>query len=214
MTRTVGIDLTSENPFLTIWTRPRATIRGIVDRAPTYAVVPITIATGVLQALSILASTGQVGQRLSVWSILAIAAVVGPIGGMLCLYLGAWLVGVSCRAIGGVANLRNVRAALAWSMVPTLGTIPLWLARLAVFGKKAFAAELPSFDEQFWQRILLLLLLAAAELILDIWSLAILLLTLAEVEGLSVWKSLGCLLAIFVVIVIATVIFVVVTLLQ
>ena len=110
--------------------------------------------------------------------------------------------------------MRNVRAALAWSMVPIVATIPLWVVRIVVFGKRAFIAELPSFDASFWQTVLLMLALGLAELFLQVWSLVILLAALAEVEGLSVWKSVGCLLAFVLVALVVAVIFVVIVLLQ
>ena len=204
-TATKPIDLSRENPFLTIWTKPRATIRGIVDSDPTYAVIPITLVSGIVVALGIVAATGQAGKLLPLWAILGMAVVLGPIVGLVFLYIGAWLVRVSCRVLGRGADLANVRATLAWSMVPILATIPLWLARLVVFGAKTFSAELPSFDAHFWQRIFLLLALGLTELVLQIWSLVILLVGLEETQGLSVWKSLGCLLAftLFLVILIA-----------
>jgi Yip1 domain len=210
---TVGIDRSREHPYLTIWTRPRATIRGIVNTDPTYQVIPLTLVSGILQALSLAASTGKFG-RFPVWATLGTAAVLGPILGLVLLYVGAWLVDVSCRMIGGRANLQNVRAALAWSMVPIVATIPLWVVRIVVLGKRTFVAELPSFDASFWQTVLLLLALGFAEFFLQVWSLVILLAALAEVEGLSVWKSLGCLLALVLVAVIAAVIFVAIVLLQ
>ena len=46
---TAKIDLSRESPFLTIWTRPRATIRGIIEQNPNYGVLPIAIAGGIIQ---------------------------------------------------------------------------------------------------------------------------------------------------------------------
>ena len=47
-TDTVGIDLATENPFVTIWTRPRATIRGLIDADSVRRVLPIVLAAIVL----------------------------------------------------------------------------------------------------------------------------------------------------------------------
>jgi hypothetical protein len=46
-----GIDLSVENPFLTIWTRPRATIRAIVDTDPNRHVLLLAAIGGVVNAL-------------------------------------------------------------------------------------------------------------------------------------------------------------------
>ncbi len=204
----VGIDLARENPFLTIWTRPRATMRAIVNHDPNYAVMPITVVSGIVMALGIAAATGQAGRMFPLWAILGMAAVLGPIAGVVFLYLGAWLVGVSCRVLGLAANLKHIRSAIAWSMVPIVATIPLWLARLVVFGNKTFIAELPSFDANFWQQMILLLGIGIAELVLQIWSVAILLAALNELLGLSVWKSIGCLVAFALFLILAVAVFV------
>ena len=44
---TVGIDLAVENPLLTIWTRPRATIRGLVDAGAARRFLPLIIAAAI-----------------------------------------------------------------------------------------------------------------------------------------------------------------------
>ena len=121
-TPTQGIDLSRENPFLTIWTRPRATIRAIVNTNPAFHVLPIAMIGGILEALQ-LESLVFAGEQITVPIILLIAVVVGPPLGLILLYAGAWIVQMSCRLLGGQADSREVRAALAWSSVPLLATI-------------------------------------------------------------------------------------------
>src|SRR5262245_22540383 len=74
---TRGIDLSTENPFWTIWLKPRATIRGIVSTNPSLGVLPIAIVGGILEVLQ-LQSLAFVGDQLSLLSILLIALVFGP----------------------------------------------------------------------------------------------------------------------------------------
>ena len=186
---TEGIDLSKENPFFTIWTRPRATIRGIVNTDPTYRVIPLTLASGIVQALGN-ETQRNAGDLLPLSAILGIAFVLGPIGGLIGLYVSGWLAGVSCRWLGGRADSREVRAALAWSSVPTLATIPIWLVQLAVFGHEMFTSTKPSLVAN---PALALLLIATAVpiIVLALWSLVILLKTLGEVQGFSAWRALG-----------------------
>jgi hypothetical protein len=188
MSPTHGIDLSRERPFLTIWTRPRATIRGIVDTDPTYQVIPLALASGVIQALYAAPALPQMGLPLP--AVVAIAIVVGSIGGFLCLYAGAWLVRLSAPLVGGRAELRDVRAALAWSMVPLLATFPFWLLRLGVFGNETiFATVLRVLANP--SLALLLFASFCVELILQVWTLVVLAKTLGEVQGISAWRALG-----------------------
>ncbi len=188
MSPTHGIDLSRERPFLTIWTRPRATIRGIVDADPTYRVIPLALASGVIQALYTAPELPRMGLPLP--AVVAIAIVVGSIGGFLCLYAGAWLVRLSAPLVGGRAELRDVRAALAWSMVPLLATFPFWLLRLGVFGDETIVTTLL---RMLANPSLALLLFASfsVEVILQVWTLVVLAKTLGEVQGISAWRALG-----------------------
>jgi hypothetical protein len=205
---TVGIDLATENPFFTIWTRPRATIRGIVDTKPNYLVIPLALANGILGALNN-AAQRNAGDRVPDAAILRLALTLGPIGGLIGLYVGAWALGLSCRWLGGRANSTAVRAALGWSAVPTLATIPIWILQLAVFRHEMFTTEMPSVDAN---PALFALVIATGclEFVLAIWSFVILLKTLGEVQGFSAWKALGAILLITLIVLIPIIILVVI----
>lgn len=86
MSQTTGIDLSKENPYLTIWMRPRATIRGIINKNPSFRVMPIAAAGGILQVLQV-AVLFWAGDQLSVSMILLFCFVLGPPLGLILLYL-------------------------------------------------------------------------------------------------------------------------------
>jgi hypothetical protein len=186
-----GIDLSKENPFLTIWTRPRATIRGIVNTNPDYRVLPITIAGGILEALQ-LESLVFAGKQPTVPTILLIAVVIGPPLGLILLYASAWIVEMSCRLLGGQADSREVRSALAWSSVPLLATAPLWIIQLALFGSELFtlAASISAQPARLYP----LAATAVPELILEIWWMVVTVKALGEVQRFSAWKALSSML--------------------
>ena len=192
MSQTTGIDLSKENPYLTIWMKPRATIRGIVNENPSFRVLPIAAAGGILQALQV-AVMVWAGDQLSVSMILLFCFVLGPPLGLILLYLGAWIVKLSCRMLGGHADSREVRAALAWSSIPFLATAPLYIVRFALVGKELFTFEKPSVVSQ---PALFYLLVATfvPEVVLSIWWLVVTLKALAEVQRFSAWRALSSML--------------------
>jgi Yip1 domain len=189
---TKGIDLSRQNPFLTIWTRPRSTIRGIVNTNPDFRVLPIAIAGGMLEVLQ-LESMVFAGDQLTVLPIVLIAVVLGPPVGLILLYAGAWIVEMSCRLLGGQADSSEVRSALAWSSVPFLATIPLWILRLACLGRELFTLDKPSLSGQ----PALAYFLAATvvpELILSVWWMLVTVKALGEVQRFSAWRALSSML--------------------
>ncbi len=122
-THSRGIDLSVENPFLTIWTRPRATIRGIVDTNPFLHVVPLAMIGGIVQTLD-RAIQQNAGVTLSLQAILALAVFLGPIGGLIGLFVGGWLTRTTGRWLGGRATPEQMRAAIAWASLPVAGDNP------------------------------------------------------------------------------------------
>jgi hypothetical protein len=186
---TEAIDLAVENPFLTIWTRPRATIRGIVNADPTHHVMLLAMAGGVIQAVG-QASTRNAGDKLALSTILIAAVATGAVGGMIQLYLSGWLLRVAGGWLGGRAEGEEVRAALAWAVVPTLATIPILGIQLALFGHEMFTSETPYIDSH---EALGYALFATSiiEMVLGCWSFVIMLKCVGEVNGFSAWRALG-----------------------
>jgi hypothetical protein len=199
-TKTEGIDLSVENPFLTIWTRPRATIRAIVDKYPSYLVVPLAMAAGVVQALD-RAAQRNAGDKLPLAGILVMASALGPISGVVGLYIGGALLGWSGRMFGGRAESEEVRAALAWGQVPVLASIPIWLIQLGLIGREMFTTDTPALEAN---PLLGLALMATGliEIALAIWCFVVVLKCLGEVHQFSAWRALGSILLVVFVIVV------------
>lgn len=184
-----GIDLEVDNPWLTIWTRPRATIRGVVDRDPTYRVVPLAAAAGVNLVLNRLIEQLPIaGLPFSVWIVAAI--VLGPLAGLLQLFIGGWWFSNMGRILGGRARSKEVRTAIAWSNVPTLAAAPLLIAALAVLQGNVSAADSP--DAGAAAAAVVLFALVPVQTVLGLWSTVIFFKGLGEVHGFSAWRALAC----------------------
>jgi hypothetical protein len=197
---THGINLAVENPFRTIWTRPRATIRGIVDTNPTLHVIPLAMIGGAIQSLDN-AATRNAGDRLALPAILIMAIAGGSIGGVIGLYVGGWLLQVAGKWLGGRAEPEGVRAAIAWSTVPVVATIPIWLVQLGIAGHEMFTSQTPTLDANpgLW---LVLLASFLVETVLGVWAFVLVLKCLGEVQRFSAWRALGSILLLALVIVV------------
>lgn len=179
----------SLNPWLSIWTRPRETIQQIVDRDPQEMVLLLAAVTGFSEVLN-QASMRGLGDTLEWPMILVVAAIAGPLGGIVGLYLGGFLIRWAGSWIGGVGSPQHIRAALAWSGVPKIWALALWIPEAALFGPELFSSETPRIEADP-SLAYALIGFGLVEMVIGIWALVIFLKCLGQVQGFSAWKALG-----------------------
>jgi len=177
------------NPWFSMWTRPRSTMQQIIDTNPERLVLLVAALSGISEALD-RASMKNLGDRMDLSVILMIAAIGGPLGGIVGMYIAGALLRWTGKWIGGTASPINIRAAVAWSSVPVIWSLLLWVPEIGLFGKELFTRETPIIDSS--QNLLYLLLgFGAIEVVIGVWALVIFLKCLGQVQGFSAWKALG-----------------------
>lgn len=107
------------NPWVSIWTKPRATIQQIVDTDPKRLVIVLACLGGFAHFLD-RASQKAMGDNLDWHIIFIIAALAGPVLGVISLYLFSALLQWTGGWIGGHATFRDLQADFAWSTVPKI----------------------------------------------------------------------------------------------
>ena len=177
------------NPWITVWTRPRHTIRHLVTYASESALLPLAAVGGVVQALD-RASSRSLGDTIPFDVILALCGALGPLIGILELYLGSVLISWTGRWIGGNAESDEIRTAVAWANVPLIGVFVLWILQTVLLGPELFTTLTPRLDNSGGLAIGFLAS-ALAQITLGIWAFFILLKGLGEVQGFSAWKAFG-----------------------
>ncbi len=176
-------------PWTSIWTRPRETIREIVFSNPTRSVLLLTALAGFSTGLDN-ASIASMGDTLDLVMIFGIVAIVGPIGGIIGLYIGAALLRWMGMWIGGAASSMDIRAAMAWSNVPIIWALLLWIPELFLFGSELFTSDTPKIDASE-SLTYSFIGFGVIEVLVSIWALIIFLKCLGEVQGFSAWKAIG-----------------------
>jgi hypothetical protein len=159
-----------------------------MDTDPDRNVLLLAAIAGVGKALD-RASTRSTGDHISLGMILLLAAIAGPIGGIITLYISGALLRWTGNWIGGHAESRDIRSAMAWASVLSIWSMLLWFPQLLLFGEEMFTKETPVIDATpvltilFW-------VLAAIDVMLGLWTMIFFLKCLGEVQGFSVWKAL------------------------
>ena len=175
------------NPWTSIWFRPRATIQHIVDTELEKQVVALAALSGIVQALDN-ASGRSLGDALPFPVVLGLAFILGPIFGLIGVYLWAWLLRWTGRWLGGQATLPQLRTAIAWGSIPMIAAgVPLLLS-LLLLGPELFTEQTPRLDAEP-TRSLVFLGLVVVQLVMVLWGIVTLLKTVAQVQGFSVWRA-------------------------
>ncbi len=86
--------------------------------------------------------------------------------------------------------MEQVRAAIAWSSVPLIWALPLWIPELALFGQDLFTKATPRLDANPLLAVALIGF-GLVELIIGIWAIVVFLKCLGQVQGFSAWRALG-----------------------
>jgi hypothetical protein len=173
-------------PYLAIWTRPRETIRGIVDTDPTRAVILLAWLLGIAALADNAPFNSHRGYS---WVFQAtLSVVVGPLLGFYLVYMEGLLVSWTGRWLGGRAGARECRAAVAWSNVPFIATLVLWTPLLCLLGDGAFIEATAHVDANPAARVATWAFSGVSFATL-VWSLALKWHCLAEVHGFSTWRG-------------------------
>lgn len=184
------------NPWISIWTRPRATMRRILDTDPRRMVFPLVLIAGVVAALGVVPSLPQFVPMITAAgrvAAFAVCLVVCPLAGLIGLYLMGWLISVTGGWLEGSGDGVAVRAAMAWSNVPAIWGGLLLIPRYMTLDTQPVdpADLLHNPGALFMEGILGML-----GFILVIWQIVILLKCIGEAHGFSAWRALGaCILA-------------------
>ena len=177
------------SPWFTMWIRPRATIRRLIDIDGDPRILLLAGLAGIADVLST-ASLRSQGDKISLAAILGIAVIAGPIKGIIQLYIGGFLLGLTGRWIGGKANSETIRATLAWCSVPIVWSLLLLPPELALFGKENFTSATPGIDAST-ALTLAMIGFGLVEATVGIWCVVIFVKCLSEVQGFSSWRAVA-----------------------
>jgi hypothetical protein len=166
-----------QNPWIAIWTKPRNTMAQIAAENPNQSLWILAAIYGFNSLMNLFQSIA-LGQAMTPMGILVLAILVAPFWGYINLSVWSWFVSFTGKWLKGQGNFTEVRSACAWSSVPLLVNIPLWLLMVALFGHQLFL----NFPDAG---------ILIAKIVTSIWSFIIYLNALAAVQKFSMLRTIG-----------------------
>ena len=162
------------NPWVTIWFKPRQTIRHIVNTNPRHLVLPIVITAGAIEGFTYpryLSARFRVSEPLTT----PIAIGLGVTLSVTSLYVFGWLYRWVGSWFKGQARNVEVRATIAWLKIPVMVGLFLWFC-----SRKVSLGFHP-----------LGVFLFIAGYVVLVWGGLLKCHALGEVHHFSAWKGLG-----------------------
>ena len=175
----------NKSPWITIWTKPQETIRAIVSENPKRSIWILAWIYGFLSLVNGFQSF-SLGTASHFLILLLVAVILAPFWGMVLFGVWSWVVLWVGKILGGQGTFLSVRAAFAWSCVPLMLNVGLWLFVIFLFGSSMFQMMQPQEGV-----VMVLFLVFLAKIAMLVWALVIYINGLAEVQQFSIAKAIG-----------------------
>ena len=176
------------NPWLKIFVKPRQTIRAIVDFNPNFRLFVLSAIYGFCSLLGVAQNFG-LGDRKETLVAMLPLLLLAPVWGYLVFSFSSWFVFIMGKLLKGQGTYRQVRAAYAWSNVPLIVNVLLWVLLIVIFRSSLFS-ETAMQGLLTQGGSLILIGVVFAQLIFSLWGLVIYVISLSEVQHFSILRTL------------------------
>ena len=185
------------NPWVSIWKEPRKTIRNIVNYYGNKYVLTLALLTALVYNLNGLNdSTPEVDTTLidMFYPVFFKSLTLG----LMAFYFYGFLLYLSGKVFKGKATKGEVYIAMAWSSIPTILGLFLWIPKLMLFGKEWFYENSDLWDNDIYLYSSLFIIFI--DVVLLVYGTVIFIIALSEVQGFSKRKAFFSSLVVFIII--------------
>ena len=176
------------NPWVTIWTAPRATVRIAAEFDPR-SWLWLLVAVGGLSRVLSRVSELPLESTLPTTELLFALLVAGPVAGAMLVWVAGRLLHVVLVRMGCVGTWIASRTAIVWSLAPGVPSLALWLIMLASYGPRVLAPGAVANSAEAATKFILSIDYFI-QFALTMWMLVLEILTLADVHKLTPWRAL------------------------
>ena len=178
--------LTDTEIFTKIWFSPRKVFSYIHAYSYDKYVIPLLIIGGIISSLD-RSSTKNLGDTMSTVQVIVIAVIVGGLLGWLSYYIFSALISVSGKWINGKANTKKIVRVIAYTIIPSLVSLPLLIIQMIAYGDGLFRSD---FAVTTFLGQLVAYVTGGLAFILAIWSIVFAVVAISVVQEFSIGKAI------------------------
>ncbi|MGB6406103.1 MAG: Yip1 family protein [Planococcus donghaensis] len=173
----------SLNPFIAIWTRPRATVRYVIEEKSSRFTFLLIVLSGFVGGLL---ATLNSEQFLPIVGILLLALFFGPIGAAVSTAIGSGIYLLIGRLFKGEATYTEMFRAVLVGQIPQIWLIPIVVLWIVLLPETYFveSGQMP-FEDMDVMTIIFSLILG----VVSIWTLFVQSNAVGEAHRFSAWKG-------------------------
>jgi len=183
-----ALPLSDTEIFTKIWMSPRQVFKYIQEHNYSKFTTGLLILGGITSVLNN-ASNRHLGDLMPLWSVLIVCVLGGGIFGWLYFYIYAALLSWTGKWLKGAGNTKSLFRMISYALIPSLVVLFVLILRIIFVGNEEFQSNVDVLDSGFWI-ISLYELSAFIEITIAVWTLAILVIGISEVQKLSIGKSI------------------------
>ncbi|ANU27152.1 Yip1 family protein [Planococcus versutus] len=171
------------NPFTAIWTRPRETVRYVIEEKESNFSFLLIVLSGFV---AVLIGNQGAEQGFPLLGVLLMALLVGPLAAIVGTSVGAGIYLLIGRLFKGQATYKEMFRAVLTSQITQIWLIPFILLWILLSPETYFlqAGEMP-FENESPLSIILTLILS----VVSIWTFFVQCKAIGEAHRLSAWKG-------------------------
>tara|TARA_R110002051_G_scaffold10001_3_gene37930 strand:+ start:8349 stop:8996 length:648 start_codon:yes stop_codon:yes gene_type:complete len=179
---------TDKQIFTKIWKSPRQVFKFINETKYDKYVYILLFFAGIARAFD-QATIKDMGDNMSLWTIIGICVIGGGLLGWLAYYIYAALLGWTGKWLDGKGDTKSILRVLAYALIPSVIALVFLIPQIGIYGIEMFKADGDISSAGLIPNILVYGSMVI-ELILGIYTLVFLVISVSEVQKLSIGKSI------------------------
>ena len=174
------------NIWTSIWINPRKTVRYAINHKPMGFALALAAVVGLDDFLN-KATEKNLGDSMALPLIVLLAIIAGPLMGLISWWIGAGLMSIIGKWIGGQGTFADLKMAVAVAYIPLIIGSILWIPDILVLGNAMFTEDMDvSIGKLIWFFFSSLLSIVVA-----VWGFIATIKAIAEAHRFSSWRALA-----------------------
>lgn len=180
--------ISEKDIFIKLLTSPREAFKFINDYKYEKHLYILLFLAGMVRTFD-RASTKNMGDNYSIWTIIAICVIFGGLFGWITYYIYSALVSWTGDWMNGKGDTQSILRVFAYAFFPSIFILILLIPQIAIYGNELFKSDNDLYSLASMESIVLYVILFV-EFALGIWSLILCVIGISEVQKLSIGKSI------------------------